>query len=70
MSKVNEEDLELVATVLRRICLRRNKFVFGGGFVHPARLVRSAKELVEEYHKSSTTDNNEVRSVQHNTISV
>lgn len=52
MSKVNGEELDLVATVVRQIWLRRNKHVFGGDFIHPAQLVRILKKSLEEYLKT------------------
>lgn len=42
MERIDEEELELVATTTRRLWLCRNTVVFGD-LIYPSQLVRSAK---------------------------
>jgi len=51
MERLYEEDFEMMATITRRIWMRRNTSVFGGVLSHPSLLVRSAKESMEEFTK-------------------
>lgn len=53
MVRIDEKDLELMATIARRIWLRRNIVVCGGDFIYISQLVRSTKESMEEFHRSS-----------------
>lgn len=46
--KLNEEELGLVATVLRNVWLRRNKLVFENGFFNPKAIFTQAKHSIEE----------------------
>lgn len=51
MERVDEEELELVATLTRMICFRRNFVIFGGDLIHPSQLVKIAKNLLKEFHQ-------------------
>jgi hypothetical protein len=48
--KMEKEDIEFLATVARRIWLRRNSFVFGGDFLPPNCLIKNATEAWEEFY--------------------
>jgi hypothetical protein len=61
MEWVDEEELELVATIARRIWLRRNFVVYGGELMHASQLVKSAKDLVEEFHQATWTSENNMK---------
>jgi hypothetical protein len=61
MEWVDEEELELVATIARRIWLRRNFVVYGGDLMHASQLVKSAKDLVEEFHQATWTSENNMK---------
>lgn len=52
MERVDEEELELMATIARRIWLRRNFVVYGGDLLHSFQLVKSAKDSVEEFYQA------------------
>lgn len=49
LNKLKKEDVELLATVARRIWLHRNAVVFGGDLINPAQLVKNAKEVAAEF---------------------
>ncbi|GLT54215.1 hypothetical protein SLA2020_274320 [Shorea laevis] len=48
--KLEREEFELVATITRRIWLRRNGVVFCGELSHPTQVVKCAQESLEEYY--------------------
>jgi DNA-binding IclR family transcriptional regulator len=52
MERLDDEDLELVAMVARRIWLQKHIVVYGGELLHHSHLVRSAKDFMEEFHKA------------------
>jgi hypothetical protein len=53
MGKLDEEELELVATLARRVWFCINPVVYGGAFTHPFQSVKSAKDMVEEFHQAT-----------------
>lgn len=52
MERLDNEDLELVAMVARRIWLQRNTMAHRGELLYHSHLVRSTKEYVEEFQKA------------------
>jgi hypothetical protein len=50
MGKLEQEELNFVSCMARRIWLRRNSVVFGGLISPPGLLVQSTKESLEAYH--------------------
>lgn len=48
----------MAAILERRIWLRISTIVYGGDFIYPTQVVRSAKESVEEFHKASHNPRN------------
>jgi hypothetical protein len=52
MERVDEKELELMATITRRIWLHMNFVVYGGDLVHSFQLVKSPKESVEEFYQA------------------
>jgi hypothetical protein len=46
LEKLENEEFELMTTVVRKIWLRKKAIVFEGDLAHPAQLVRSVKEAM------------------------
>ncbi|XP_041009419.1 uncharacterized protein LOC121253474 [Juglans microcarpa x Juglans regia] len=56
--KFNKNELEEVAVIMRDVWLQRNIFIFENKFSSPSSVIRTAKELREEFHsvKEGTKD--------------
>jgi ribonuclease HI len=50
--RLKDKELELFASIARKIWSRRNRVVFGDAVLPPSILIREATELVEEFRKS------------------
>lgn len=53
LEKLEGKDVELVATIVIRIWIRRNTLLFGGDLTHHSQLVRSAKESVGDFWRDA-----------------
>jgi ribonuclease HI len=51
-ARLEDEELELFATIAHKIWSRRNRVVFGGAVLPPTILIKEATEFVEEFRKS------------------
>jgi ribonuclease HI len=67
LHKLDQEDFELLATVARRIWLRRNSVVFGGVLQNPNCLVTSAMEACTAFYGANMKGDNQEVSL-HNPI--
>ncbi|KAF5477203.1 hypothetical protein F2P56_003868 [Juglans regia] len=50
--KLNQEELEKVAAIMRNIWLRRNKFVLEDKFSSPNRTIRATLKILEEFQRA------------------
>jgi precorrin-4 methylase len=53
MERVDDEKLELVTTIARRIWHRKNTVVYRGDLIHRTHLVKCPKDSVEEFHHAT-----------------
>jgi ribonuclease HI len=52
LNKCTGEELEIFSCIVRRIWLRRNEVLHGGGFAHPSTLVQKAMQDVEDHRRA------------------
>jgi hypothetical protein len=50
LEKLDREEVELVATIARKIWLHRNIVIFGREFTHPSQVIQSAKKLWKDFN--------------------
>lgn len=60
MDRLDDKDLEMVATIARKIWLRRNTVVHEKNLMHHSFLVRSARDYVEEFQKAEQSFRNNI----------
>jgi hypothetical protein len=63
LEKLENEEIELIPIVARKIWLLINTIVFGGDLTHPAQLVRSAKEAVVEFYETKQKAKNNMERI-------
>jgi hypothetical protein len=61
MERLDDEDLEVVAMIARKIWLRRNTVVHIGDLLHSSNIVRSARESVKEFQNAEQSLRNNVK---------
>lgn len=52
MDHLDDDNLELVIIIARRLWLRHNTFVFGGDFSSPFQLLQQGLSLLEEFREA------------------
>lgn len=67
VGELEKDEIELMATIVRKIWLRRNTVVFGVEFTHPSQLIQSAKKVVLNFNvavQNKSTHGNQVRNIE------
>ena len=54
IGRYDQQELEIIVVVARRIWMRRNEVVHGGAFTDPRQLFFSAVSGLEDFQKSNT----------------
>jgi hypothetical protein len=53
VSRCEQDDVELFATVARRLWLCRNDIIHGGNFTHPTQLLKDFEKALIEFQKAN-----------------